>query len=659
MSVILAVWALCAALAVSLLVWSLRPPRGLWLIALSVPLVLAAEAAVGLPHPETVLSSVTAFGPLRFAAGPWSGAWMLVFECLVALAAWIFLSTGGGRAHLLSVVWCAVAIGGLVSARTPLAVVVSWGVLAAGSYAAVLSGSRAREKLSAGFAMLALTEVGAGILLVGALLLALRVSVPPGVVASLGIIGLGSKAGIFPFQTWLPVAEPEAPGAGAGMLSGAATGAALIVMMRWLTWAPMTAPVAWGMVVLGLLGAVVGAVHAMLDVDFKRVLAYSTVEWVGLILTALGLSFVFAAAGLGTAAALTRDAAALLILVHSFGKFAAFVTAGWLERALGHRSLDGAGGLLRRAPWIGGAVLLALGSLLALPPTGGYVAEWMSVEGLFAGAASSMHGVLVTAGIAAALAVGAGATAMFRWFTTLFLGPCRTEPVAPPTAAETVAVSAAALAAALCGPAVQWLVPWLSRVAPGMGAPVAGDIVAPTFTSPAGVVLLIHLGGGIFRGLPGAQGTILFPGPGFTATSPWDLLWFGLILLPLVALGARLMRRGTGLAPRRVVQPWTGGLPYRHENAWSAMGTAHPLRLSFARLILLERERAQVDGQMVLRHEHRDRLLEQVFRPLLALWERVGRQSQRMQSGRLGHYLGYLVAVLTLATIALKVTGQI
>lgn len=656
---ILVLLALATALAASLVAWSGKGYRWVAGLSTAVPVAFAAAALAGLWAPASVLSAASTAGPVAFGFGHWSGLWIVVFEILVALAGWIYRSTGGSSAHALSVAWLAVAIAGLVSARSPLALVLAWGVLAAAAYATVLAGNRSRQVISAGFAMLALSEVGAGALLVGALLLSAGARVPAGLVAALGVVGLGSKAGLFPFQTWLPVAEPEAPGTGAGLLSGVATGGALVAMLRWLSWAPATAGVAWGMVVLGLLGALIGAVHAIVDEDFKRVLAYSTVEWVGLILTALGLSMVFASSGLATAAALTRDAVVVLILVHSLGKFAAFVTAGWLERAMAHRSMDDAGGLLRRAPVLGGAVLLALAALMTMPPTGGYVGEWMSAEGIFAAAASPLHGVLVVAGIVAALVIGAGTSAMFRWFAAIFLGPCRTEPRVSPTRAEQVAVAAAAFGAAAAGPAVQWIIPWVAAASPGIGVPVAANVVAPTFTAPASVALLGHLGGRIFSWLPGAQGVILFPGAGFTATSPWDLLWFGGAFVALVALLARVGLRGPGRAAPRAVTPWTGGLPYHRGNAWTAIGLAHPLRLAFARIIGLERERTGEGAQMEVRHSHRDRLLEDLYRPLMSLYRASGQLAQGLQTGRLGHYLGYLLAGMMTAVVVLKATGRI
>lgn len=651
--------ALAAVLAASLAGWSANGRNWLSAFATIAPVALAAAALRGLAAPASVLSVTSTAGPIAFAFGHWSGLWILVFETMVALAAWIYRSTGGTRSHFLSIAWISVAIAGLLSAESPLALVLAWGVLAAAAYATVLSGSRSRAAISAGFAMLALSEVGAGALLVGALLLSEGARLPGGLVAALGIVGLGSKAGLFPFQTWLPVAEPEAPGTGAGLLSGVATGGALVAMLRWLSWAPATTGVAWGMVVLGLLGALIGAVHAIVDEDYKRVLAYSTVEWVGLILAALGLSMIFASSGLATAAALTRDAVVVLILVHSLGKFAAFVTAGWLERALGHRSMDDAGGLLRRAPVLGAAVLLALAALMTMPPTGGYVGEWMSAEGIFAAAASTLHGVLVVAGIVAALVIGSGASAMFRWFAAIFLGPCRTQPRVVPTRAEQVTVAVAAFGAAAAGPAVQWIIPWMTASAPAIGVPVAGNIVAPTFTAPSSVALLAHLGGRIFSWLPGVQGVILFPGAGFTATSPWDLLWFGGALVAVVALAARGVLRGAGRAAPRSVAPWTGGLPYHRGNAWTAIGLAHPLRLAFSRLIGLERERSVEGVQMEVRHSHRDRLLEDVYRPLMTLYRASGQLAQGLQTGRLGHYLGYLLAGMMTSVVLLKATGHI
>ncbi len=650
--------ALALASAATVVTWSGRQGAvrrlGIGAIALLLLQMIAAFALHGAPL--AALQSVA--GTLTYAATPWAGFWGVIAEVLLLVAGLAFWTKEFGKGQWLALTWLAVAVAAFLEASSPLAMVVAWGVLAVAVYGMVVAQGSSRRAAVSGWAMLVMSEAGAAALLLGALLLSPALGSTArditGWIAVLGILGLGSKAGLFPFQIWLPLAEPEAPGAAAAVLSGVTTTVAMVGLVRWLAWAPPPTPVAWGMVVLGLAGALLGVIHAIVDGDYKRVLAYSTVEWIGLAFASLGLSYVLSGAGQEAAEALALSSVYTLLLMHMGAKFTAFFATGWIERSTGTREINRLGGLFRAAPAAAGLTLLAAAGLMAVPPTGGYLAEWMALESIFMGASSSLRPALLAVVLVVALVTAGGATAILRWYASIFLGPRRTVPQARPRAGETVGLALGAIITWLAGIGTTWIIPWVAAASPrGLGTK---GLVAPTFTHPAKTALLDSLGGRIFTGLPGTQGVVLFPGGGFTATSPWDLLVFGGAIMGLVALLRWLWLRRL---PRRAAAPcpWNGGEAYSSAYGWTADGIAHPLRLAFAPVIRLRRTRTVGEDGIEVQTDAVDRLWANVFSPLLQVARQAASAVRRLQTGHLSHYLGYIMAVLMGGILWLKLSG--
>jgi hydrogenase-4 component B len=601
------------------------------------------------------IAFATPAGTVGWHLNPWVGGWLAGAGVMGGLALSVRVKDGAAVGEMVSGAWLGTAIVGFLSASDALAMVLAWGLLTASAYGAVVAGAHRARTLTAGWVLLVMNELGTAALIVAAILLTTHRVSGAGfdVVALLGLWGLGAKIGVFPFQVWLPVAEPEAPGVVAGVLSGVTTAVVLVGLAQWFQWTHPDMVAGWITVGLGLLGGVLGAIHAALDHDVKRVLAYSTVEWMGLAVTLLGLSIVFERAGDPVPAAVALAGCFAVAAMHLGAKTAAFVVAGWVERTAGRR-LDAIGGLFRRAGWLGRFGLVAVVALMALPPTGGYVAEWLSLESVFMGGSTALRPALIGVGIVLALLTATGATAMLRWFGAIFLGPPRARKVPSQPRPDEMRVTAVggALAAA-AGVGVGWWLPWAARWAAG---PVAlGGLVAPTFAAHPAPALLVSLGGSVFWGLPGAIGAIVFPGPGFTATAPWYLLLFGGAMVGAVALiRARWIRRH-GLLPRRE-QPWSGGTNYRREHAWTASAITHPLRLAFAPVVRLERRRHE--GEVVhVRTESMDRLLEQGMRPLKQGIGWLAARAAETESGDLSHYVLYVLGALVLGLVVLKLHG--
>lgn len=245
----------------------------------------------------------------------------------------------------------------------------------------------------------------------------------------LGLLGFGSKAGFWPLHVWLPKAHPAAPSHVSALMSGVMvkTGIYGIFRMVWLFgpqhhW--------WGLILifLGMLSAVAGALFALGQRDVKALLAYCTVENVGVVALGLGLGVLGSNAGLPVVAALGYGGALLHVWNHALYKGLLFLGSGAVVHATGERDMERLGGLLKRMPATGWLFLCGSAAISGLPPFNGLISEWLIIFGLFQ---SSMVikgwlGMLPLAGLAAMALMGALALAGFvKAFGISFLGEPR------------------------------------------------------------------------------------------------------------------------------------------------------------------------------------------------------------------------------------------
>lgn len=641
----------------------------------------AAVAAIG-GHPVSLAVVLPPpFAPFRFDVAGLAPAWL-------GLAALLFAATGavraggyrpGGTGTLALQHALLVAVAAFLTSESPLALLLAWESLSLISYLLVV---RDRPRVQrAAWALLALAELGAVVLLLA--LLVWRAAGPAGAPATLGpawslglallaLAAFGTKAGLFPFLVWVPFAEPEADGDTAGLLSGLLTAVALAGFLH-LVRVLAPAQTALGLVTgaFGLAGAIYGALMGLVERDAKRVLAYGTVEALGLSFTGFGLGWVLAGQGAGNAAVLAVAGAWILLLAHAGAKYALFVLAGHVEQAGGLRRLDAMGGLLRPVRRGGVPALVAVLALAGLPPFGGFLGEWLILEACFvpAPAATSLHIVLALLAAVLALVGAAGLTLYLRWFGIGWLGMARSARAArcPDTPAGTTA--GAWLGAGLaCGTGIAagWLLPWLARQTAWMasGAP----IVAPTYIDPRPYATIVALGAALFRGVGGSTGNVLFPAGGFAVGSPWDLSVF-----VLLAAGSIALIRARGRRSRvRTARPWIGGEPASSPRyAFSGEGLSHPLRLAFAGFFGLSRTRSPLPpaegtsgvpgalavppppGHIRYRADVVLRLEHHVFRPLLRAAAGFSGAARRTQSGRVAHYVAFLLVVVVAGLVVL------
>jgi hydrogenase-4 component B len=653
-----------ALAAAALLLWPVTGlVRSAWARAASTLLASLLLAAWGIAGGSIVIGPVPPLPALSFEPTGGSALWLGLMGVLGAVAALAGVdepppAAGGRRSALLPLVHLLVlAAAAVVTAATPFALLIGWEALSGLTFVLYLASRPTRRTAAAAWLLLLFSEGGVAAVYLVLLERAAGAPFLPAVAASglafLAALGFGAKAALFPLQAWVPVAEPEAPGPVAGLMSGLLTAVALAALWRTLAWlGPPTPAVGVGVLVLGLAGAAVGAFGAMVDRDLKRILAHGTVETLGIAFVGIGASELLRSVGAAGPAAAATTGAVLLVVAHAGAKLTLFLAAGWTEELRLSRRIDRLGGLLKAMPHLGAAALVGALALGGLPPLGAFAAEWLVVESLLMPVprAPGLHATLGGVGVVLAVLVAVALTAYLRWFGIAFLGPPRRptratprDPALPLRAAAYLAL----LPAVAAGVGSPWLVPWIqSRYAPGPA------LLPPLFTDPGLNRTLVGVGAAVGQGLPGARGVVFAPDGAFSILSPWDLLWAAALLAAVTWGVARLCAAGLR-RPGRRTRPWAGGDPaYTPAMAFTAEGLTHPLRLAFAGAYGLGRRRKA--GPSATRHEvtYAARLERYLYRPARRLLAGAVRASRAVQTGHVATYVAYVLAALLIALMA-------
>jgi hydrogenase-4 component B len=457
MTVVDALYGVAALLALAPIAIALaRSPRAtLYIYGAS----LVITAALGV----TALTFLLGFSPLPSATIlplglPWLGAHFRID----ALAAFFLtvINLGGAAASLFAIgygryehapqrvlpfypVYLA-AMNLVVMADDAFSFLVSWEFMSLTSWALVISNHELRENMRAGFVYLLMASFGTLTLLLAFGLLAgpggnyafdaIRAAQPAGTVAALifilALTGAGSKAGLVPLHAWLPLAHPAAPSHVSALMSGVMTKVAVYGFLRIVFDLLGTPDWWWSMVVLaaGGITAVMGVLYALMQRDLKRVLAYSTIENIGIIFAALGLALAFKTEGLAWAAALALTAGLFHVFNHALFKSLLFFGAGSVLNATGTRDLEALGGLIHRMPKTAIVFLTGCVAISALPPLNGFVSEWLTFQAILQSPQLPSWGLkLMVPAVGALLALSAAlaAACFVRAFGFTFLGRAR------------------------------------------------------------------------------------------------------------------------------------------------------------------------------------------------------------------------------------------
>jgi hydrogenase-4 component B len=243
------------------------------------------------------------------------------------------------------------------------------------------------------------------------------------------MLGFGVKAGVFPLHVWLPSAHANAPSHVSAIMSGVAIKLGIYGILRFSGWLPVPAAAGWVVIGFGAASALLGIVFAFAQNDYKRLLAYCSVENIGVILIGLGAALLAAAHGDAAWGRLALAGALLHVWNHGAFKSLLFLGAGSVLHATGTREMSRLGGLWQVMPWTAGLFALGAVAVSSLPPLNGFVSEWLVYLGLFD--AVTERGPAAGAAMLAAIILGmAGALALASFVkagSMIFLGAPRTK----------------------------------------------------------------------------------------------------------------------------------------------------------------------------------------------------------------------------------------
>nr|WP_202327149.1 hydrogenase 4 subunit B [Mesorhizobium sp. 113-3-9] len=357
----------------------------------------------------------------------------------------------------------------VVLANDAFTFLLSWEFMSLASWALVMAHHREQDNARAGYIYLVMASFGTLALLLAFGLLAgpsgnytfeaMRAATSTPLVAALVLalmlLGAGSKAGLVPLHVWLPLAHPAAPSHVSALMSGVMTKVAIYGFIR-VIFDLLGEPAWWSGVVvlfLGGLTAVLGILYALMEKDLKRLLAYSTIENVGVIFVSLGLALAFKANAMPSAAALALTAALFHVLNHSFFKSLLFFGAGAVLTATGERDMEKLGGLIHRMPLTSFAFLVGCVAISALPPFNGFVSEWLAFQAILQSPDLPQWGLKVmvpAVGGLLALSAALAAACFVKAFGITFLGRPRSVAVEPAHEVDRYSLAAMFTLAALC-----------------------------------------------------------------------------------------------------------------------------------------------------------------------------------------------------------------
>jgi formate hydrogenlyase subunit 3/multisubunit Na+/H+ antiporter MnhD subunit len=357
----------------------------------------------------------------------------------------------------------------VVLANDAFTFLVSWEFMSLVSWALVMAHHEEEENSQAGFVYLVMASFGTLCLLLAFALLAgadggydfstieaRRHSIElSGLVVILALVGAGSKAGLVPLHVWLPLAHPAAPSHVSALMSGVMTKVAVYGFVRIVFDLIGGAAWWWAMIVLamGAASAVIGVLYAVVEKDLKRLLAYSTIENVGIVFVGLGLALAFRANQQNAAAALALTASLLHAFNHSLFKSLLFFGAGAVLNATGLRDLERLGGLIHRMPATALAFLGGSLAISALPPFNGFVSEWLTFQAVLLSPSITQWGLkLMIPAVGALLALSAAlaAACFVRAFGLAFLGRPRDPATVDAHEVDRFSTAAMLLLAGLC-----------------------------------------------------------------------------------------------------------------------------------------------------------------------------------------------------------------
>ena len=525
---------------------------------------------------------------------------------------------------------------------------VAWETMALASFFLVTTDHRIAEIRRAGFIYLVIAHIGAIAILLcfgvlqggrgdytfGAMREVSLGGAWPSVAFFLALLGFGAKAGLLPLHVWLPEAHPAAPSPVSALMSGVMLKTAIYGLVR-VTFDLLHVQIWWwGAIALaiGLTTALFGVVFAAAQTDMKRLLAYSSIENIGVIVSGIALAILFRAYDKPLLAAIALTAALYHCLNHAFFKSLLFLATGSVLHATKERSLGRLGGLIHRMPWVAWLALVGTLAIAGLPPLNGFVSEWLLLQAfLFTPTLpqSTINMLVPVAAAALVLAVALSAYVMVKFYGVIFLGRPREAHLA--YAHDAGRRERAALAYLAAGCVLLGLFPASTIAAIDH---VNGMLLATT-VSRAG------------------ESSWLLLAPIATDRSSYSPLIVLVVIVAAVLITIQVVHRLWHGRVRRA-PAWDCGFPLQTARMQdTAEGFGQPIRQVFEPFFRMERHLpSPFDREPKYAVKVEDHFWHAVYAPIARALERLARVVGSIQQGRISVYLVYsfvtLIALLFL-----------
>jgi len=538
----------------------------------------------------------------------------------------------------------------VASADNAVMFLIVWELMSVVSYFLVVYEHEKPETRKAGFIYIVMTHIGTGFIMMSFLVfIGTSASFSFGTFAEAGktmtpllkdiafifaLIGFGTKAGIVPMHIWLPYAHPEAPSNVSALMSGVMIKIAIFMLIRVFFDFLGASQAWWGYVVLtlGTISAILGILYAVVESDIKRMLAFSSIENIGIILIGIGASMIFFASGKPVLASIAAIAALYHLLNHSIFKGLLFMGAGSILYSTHTKNIEDLGGLIKKMPKSAILILIGVLSIAALPPFSGFISEWLTFQSLLLGFNLNETFPMIILFISAAVLALTGALAAFcflKFFGIGFLALPRSQHAEHAKEANTpmlIGMGIFASLSILLGILPFYVLPVLARIA----ASFTGNLDSFTFASFA---------------------TFLIPSSMISLSTPAIL---AIIIIFMLILSVILFLINGKKQP--VYETWGCGQPVStSRNEYTATAFSKPVQVWFKNLYRPAREtEATYSTSPYLKESFKfESKIEQVierylYEPVVDFVITRSRKLLIIRTGSIHTYLGYIFGTLVI-----------
>ncbi|MHB8841576.1 MAG: hydrogenase 4 subunit B [Candidatus Aquicultor sp.] len=533
--------------------------------------------------------------------------------------------------------------------------IVFWELMTLTSYFLVVFDYKKIKTARAGFQYLVMTHVGTAFILFSLIALsvhaggfsfaafkAAQASLPMGLKNAIflsALLGFSTKAGLVPLHVWLPRAHPAAPSHVSALMSGIMIKTAIYGLIRLLFEFLSPAPWWWGLLILilAMISAVLGVMYALMEHDIKRLLAFHSVENVGIIMMGVGLAVLFSSFGFIPAALLSLTAALFHLINHAIFKALLFLGAGSIHYSTGTKNIEELGGLIKRMPATAALFLIGSLAISAIPPFNGFASEWLTFQSILQAYRIGdipLQLIVLLAVPALALTGGLAATCFVKAFGITFLSLPRSERAADAKEVPAPMLIGMAILGLLC-------------IALGVG-------------STAFITIPWHVATSFFDGatkMP-AFSPLILQLPNSQGHASMSLLLIAALLV-VVSLAAVLLTRLRGRRSVTTGPTWDCGIPEGTPRMqYSATAFTRPLKIVFS-AIYQPRWHVEVESEaspyFPLSISYESSLYpvfeRQLYRRFINTLVRAARRARMIQAGNINLYLAYIFATLVILLV--------